>query len=226
MATSKTALIAGATGLVGSYCLDLLLNDNYYERVIVITRRSTGKTHRKMKEVLVDFNHLENYSNELVADHIFCCLGTTIKTAGSKEKFVSVDKNYPVSLAKVCRATGATEFLVISAMGADRHSWIFYNKVKGAMQEEILKIGYPSVHIVQPSLIMGERSEKRNGEKMAQVFFENMGFLFRGPFKKYAGIEAKTIAAAMVYYAKEGTKGTHIHTSDQLQQVWDDFYAK
>ena len=226
MSTSKIALIAGATGLVGSYCLDFLLHDNYYDEVIVVTRRSTGKVHRKMKEVLVDFDHLENFATELTADHIFCCLGTTIKTAGSKEKFVQVDKHYPIHLAKVCRQQGASEFLVISAMGADRASWIFYNKVKGAMQDELLSIGYPSVHIVQPSLIMGERSEQRNGEKLAKVFFENMGFLFKGPLRKYAGIDAKTIAGAMVYYAKEGTKGSHIHTSEELQQVWDDFYAK
>ena len=220
----RSALIVGATGLVGSMVLDALLLDDYYESITVISRRSSGKHHRKLKEIIVDFDKLEENSAEIKANHVFCCLGTTINAAGSKEKFVLVDKIYPIKLAKICKENGATEFLVITALGASKNSWIFYNKVKGSLQDELIKLKFESLHILQPSLIMGERTENRGGEKLAQLFFEKTNFLFQGPLKKYAGIDAKVIASSMVYYAKEGTKGCFIHPSDEIQQVWNDFY--
>lgn len=222
----RTALIVGATGLVGSMVLDTLIADDYYEKIKVVTRRSTGKKHRKLEEILVDFDNLKNHADLLKANHVFCCLGTTIKTAGSKEKFVLVDKVYPLSLAKITKENGASEFLIITALGASKNSWVFYNKVKGSVQDELIKMKFDALHILQPSLIIGDRNEKRSGEKLAQLFFEKADFLFQGPLKKYAGIEAKVIAESMVYYAKEGTKGTHIHESDEIQTVWDDFYKE
>jgi uncharacterized protein YbjT (DUF2867 family) len=177
-----------------------------------------------LTEIIVDFDKLEEYSTEIKANHVFCCLGTTIKTAGSKEKFVLVDKVYPLKLAKICKGNGTTEFLVITALGASKNSWVFYNKVKGSLQDELIKLKFESLHILQPSLILGERKEHRGGEKFAQIFFEKANFIFQGPLKKYAGIDAKVIASSMVYYAKEGTKGCFIHPSDEIKQVWDDFY--
>lgn len=220
----RTALLLGATGLVGGLVLDTLLADDFYEKVIVVTRRHTGKKHYKMEEVLVDFDQPEKNASQFKANHIFCCMGTTIKSAGSKEKFMMVDKVYPLNIAKICKENGATEFLVITALGADKNAWVFYNKVKGELQDELEKIGFQSLHILQPSLIMGNRNEQRTGEKMAQLIFEKANFLFQGPLKKYAGIEAKTIAESMVYYAKEGTRGVFMHPSDEIQAVWDDFY--
>ena len=216
---SKSALIIGATGLVGGFVLDDLLNDDYYSEVIVLTRKSLNKIHPKLKEILVDFNNLENYATEIKADNIFCCLGTTIKTAGSQEAFKKVDYEYPLRVAEIAKENGATNYLLISALGSSKSSIIFYNRVKGEVEADIAKLNFESFHILQPSLIIGERKESRTGEDIAQKLSPVYDAIMFGPLSKYKSIKASQIAKAMVYYSKLETKGIMRHESSELQKV-------
>ncbi len=212
----KVALIAGASGLVGSHCLQLLLQSPRYNKVISVGRRTLPIQNPKLQQIIVDFNNLEKHRHSLIADDVYCCLGTTIKKAGSKEKFREVDYTYVINLAKITVSHFATQFLVVSALGADAHSRIFYNRVKGEMEQAIKPLPFTAVHIFQPSLLLGEREEMRPGEKAAAVFAKVFGFLFNGPLKKYKAIPAKTVAKAMLEAAKQDGGGVLIHSNKQM----------
>lgn len=215
----KTALLVGATGLVGGLVLEQLLADTYFEKVIVLTRKSLGKSNAKLKEVLVDFNKLDDYATEIKADAVFCCLGTTIKVAGSKEAFKKVDFEYPFKIAQLAKQNGTSTYLLITALGASKNSMIFYNQVKGELEDEVSKLNFDSFHILQPSLIIGERTESRTGEGIAQKLAPVFDALMIGGLKKYKSITAVQIAKAMVHYSKLNDKGIFKHESDELQKI-------
>ena len=215
----KTALLVGATGLVGGLVLEQLLADTYFEKVIVLTRKSLGKSNAKLKEVLVDFNKLDDYATEIKADAVFCCLGTTIKVAGSKEAFKKVDFEYPFKVAQLAKQNGTSTYLLITALGASTNSMIFYNQVKGELEDEVSKLNFDSFHILQPSLIIGERTESRTGEGIAQKLAPVFDALMIGGLKKYKSITAVQIAKAMVHYSKLNDKGIFKHESDELQKI-------
>ncbi|SMG38540.1 NAD dependent epimerase/dehydratase family protein [Marivirga sericea] len=216
----KIALIAGATGLVGGHLLDLLLEDENYSEVKVLSRRSLGGNDGKLTEIIIeDFNYLEDKSSTLKADDYFCCLGTTIKKAGSKAAFKKVDFEYPISLAAIARESNADSYHVISAMGADSSSMIFYNKVKGEMEDAINAMKLESAYVYRPSFIAGERSEKRAAEKAALWFADKFDFIFSGPFKKYAAVHAKTIANAMLQSAKNAIERFKVIPSDEIEKI-------
>ena len=212
----KTAIIAGASGLVGSHCLDLLLKSERYKKVISIGRKLLSLEHPKLEQKLVDFAMLESYSSSLIADDIYCCLGTTIKKAGSKENFYKVDYTYVVKLATIAATNFASQFLVVSAMGADAHSRIFYNQVKGKMEAAIKPLHFLGVHIFQPSLLLGQRSEKRIGEQAAQVLAKLLPFLFMGPLRLYKPIQARDVAQAMLYAAAQDGAGISVYPNTRI----------
>jgi uncharacterized protein YbjT (DUF2867 family) len=211
---AKVALLAGTTGLIGSQVLDLLLESNDYEKVIAISRKPLDKTHPKLNNLVCELNQLQNHASELKADDAFCCLGTTMKNAKTKEAFRAVDYDAPLALAKISKENGAKKYLIISALGANKDSGIFYNKVKGEVEEAIAQVGFVSLHIFQPSLLTGSRTEQRTGEEAAQVFYKIFGFLIP---RKYASIESIKVARAMVAFAKEEKKGRFVHSSRELQ---------
>lgn len=211
----KKALVAGATGLIGSYLLDDLLADTTYERVIVISRTPVGIQHSRLENIVTPFEDLSLYKARIGADDVFCCLGTTMKKAGTKDAFMKVDKHYPLLLAQISKEMGAKQFLLVSAMGANDHSFIFYNKVKGELELEIRKLKFQTFHIFRPSLLFGPRVEKRAGEKFAIVMTGWFGFAIPKNFK---GIEAKKVALAMVHAAQKDTTGVIIHTSGEMQE--------
>jgi len=216
----KTALIAGATGLVGGHLLDLLMDDDHYSTVKILTRRSLGGSEGKLKEIIIeDFGKLDQNTEALQADDYFCCLGTTMKKAGSKEAFKKVDFEYPVNLAAIARENNAKSFHLISAMGADAGSLIFYNKVKGETEDAIQAMKLESAYIYRPSFIAGERAEKRAAEKAALWFADKFDFIFSGPLKKYAAVHAKTIANAMLKNAKSGRDKFRIIQSDEIEVI-------
>ena len=217
----KTALIAGATGLTGSHCLHFLLKNPVFEKVISVGRRPTGIQHPKLQEAIIDLEVLHLQKDALVADAVFCCLGTTIKKAGSKKKFRKVDFEYPMKLGELTVQQGAHQFLLVSAMGADKNSFFFYNKVKGELEEEITKLPFRTLHIFRPSLLLGDRAEVRTGETAASAFFKIAAPAFKGPLKKYKAIEAKAVAGAMVISALRERTGTFIHHSDEIQKIYD-----
>lgn len=210
----KTALVAGSTGLIGSQFLQLLLEDTYYDVVKAISRKPLEIMHPKLENIVLDFDRLTQHHEKLNADDVFCCLGTTIKKVKTKEKFRKVDFDYPVELAKLTKANGAEQYLLISALGADKNSKIFYNQVKGEVEEAIGQIGFKSFHIFRPSLLIGDRKESRSGEDAGKVFFKYFGFLVP---KKYKGIDSIKVARAMQKIASQHQLGIHIHESTELQ---------
>lgn len=215
----KTALLVGATGLVGGYVLENLLADDFYSKVILLTRTPLTVKHQKLEEVIVNFNELEKYADVIKADTIFCCLGTTIKKAGSQEAFKKVDYEYPLSLAKIAFQNGASMYLLVSALGSSKNSIVFYNRVKGEVEDAIAQIGYPSFHILQPSLIIGERKENRLGEGVAQKLSPVFDAMLFGPFSKYKSIKAEQIAKAMVSISKSDEKGILKHDNTALLKI-------
>jgi uncharacterized protein YbjT (DUF2867 family) len=219
MHRTRTALIAGASGLVGSHLLLLLLQSDRYSQVISIGRRELPVIHPKLDQQIVDFDDLKKSEADLVADDVFCCLGTTIKKAGSKEAFYKVDHTYVTRLAEITLKRRATQFLVVSAMGADAGSRIFYNKVKGEMERDVLQMGFQAVHIFRPSLLLGEREEHRTGEELGAKIMRPLSVLMLGPLRKYRPIQAETVANAMLQAASQDKKGTQVYLSDKIERL-------
>ncbi|MDD3878066.1 MAG: oxidoreductase [Bacteroidales bacterium] len=215
----KTAIIAGATGLTGSALLKVLLASDVYEKVIILSRRSIGFQHTKATELLVEFDKLSTYKNEMHADDIFCCLGTTIKKAKSKEAFKKVDFGYPLELAKITKTQGASRFMVVSSMGANPNSRIFYSHIKGTMEAALQEINFESLNIFRPSLLLGEREEFRFGERIGIGLYKLLSWLFIGGLKKYKGIQAEDVAKAMFRIAQMQTKGVNIYQSETIDKI-------
>ena len=213
----RNALLAGATGLVGSSLLQQLLDDDLYEKIIVVSRKPVGLKHPKMIQHQIDFDAIELLKVDFHVDDVYCALGTTIKSAGSQDAFYKVDFTYVVNLGKWCASKGVNRFLIVSAMGADVKSGIFYNRVKGEMEMAVKKLNIPQIQIFRPSLLMGNRTEKRVGEKFAQIVMGGLGFLFVGPFLKYKGIHANVVARAMIKSARQEMKGFKIYNSGDMQ---------
>jgi uncharacterized protein YbjT (DUF2867 family) len=214
---AKKALIAGATGLIGKELLALLLENPHYEQVIALVRKPLPIQHKKLVQQLTDFDHLEEVS-DLFRDaaDVFCTLGTTIKAAKTKEAFRKVDFEYPVRLAQLAMQNGAQQFLIVTAMGANRESGIFYNQVKGQVEEELRGIGLPALHIFRPSLLLGERAESRLGEQTGSVLARVLTPLMVGGLRKYRPIHVKTVAQAMVATAQSHVKGLHVYSSEEI----------
>lgn len=214
----KTAILLGATGLTGSHLLNMLLNDSRYEKVKVFSRSSVGFTHEKLEEHLVDLLKLEDYKDSFNADEVYCCIGTTKSKTPDKETYKKIDFGIPVSAAKLCRENKIPTFLVISALGADSNSSIFYNKVKGEMQHQVLEQGIKNTYIFQPSLIAGNREEERFFEKLGIKGMKVFNNLLIGSFKKYRSIHPETIAKAMHICANSGYPKILIE-SDEIQEL-------
>jgi uncharacterized protein YbjT (DUF2867 family) len=217
----KSALLVGATGLVGGHCLRLLLEEPSYTNVVALVRRSLPITHDKLVQHVIDFDELGTLGEILSADDVYCCLGTTIKKAGTQEAFRKVDFDYPVKLAAFAQHCGAKQFIIITALGADPHSRIFYNRIKGEVEEAIAKISFDAIHIFRPSLLLGDRTEHRAGEKAGAVIMSVLKYAMIGSFKKYRAIQASDVAKAMVHIAQKNLKGVNIFDSQLIQEIAD-----
>ncbi len=204
----KTALIAGATGLVGQSLLQQLLQSDQYGKVIALVRRPSLDKHAKLEEIVIDFNFLGDYHTKIKVDDVFCCLGTTIKTAGSKEAFIKVDRTYLVELAKWANTHQCKLFSVISSVGATPDSSNFYLRTKGQMEADISALTLPSIHIFRPSLLLGQRREFRFGEKISEQLMRLFNPLMLGSLRKYRAIEASRVAKAMYQKAQDVSLGT------------------
>ncbi len=213
-----TAIVLGATGLTGGYLLNILLKDPEYSKVILFSRSSVGFQHDKLEEHLIDLLELEKYKETFVADEVFCCIGTTKSKTPDNETYKKIDLGIPVTAAKLCRQNNIEKFLVISALGADANSSVFYNKVKGEMQHQVLEQGISKTYIFQPSLIAGDREEKRFFENLAIKSFKVLNKLMIGSLRKYRSIHPETIAKAMHICAKNGYSKILIE-SDEIQEI-------
>lgn len=215
----KTALIVGATGLVGKACLYGLLETKEYTKIIALVRKPLAIKHHQLEQIVVDFNQLASYATQMVADDVYCCLGTTIKVAGSQEKFRLVDYVYPLEIAKICHTNGAKQYLLVSALGANAQSSIFYSKVKGELEQAIEALKYSSFIVFQPSLLLGNRSEIRIGEMVGQAIMKVIGILFIGPLKLYKAIPGATVAKAMIQAALKNKQGKWVIKNDEIFEV-------
>ena len=215
----KTALIAGSTGLIGNELLRFLLNAKEYDQVTAIVRRPLEVKDYKLIERVVDFDRLDEYIDLFAVDDVFCCLGTTIKKAKTKEAMWKIDVDYPVKIARLSSLQGARQFLLVSSMNADPGSPIFYPKMKGKLEEEIKQIPFETTAIFRPSLLLGERAEFRLGERAAAAFFTKVPFLFAGPFKKYKAIEGRTVASAMYQVAQMDMPGLTVYRSEKIEEI-------
>lgn len=215
----KKALVVGATGLVGSELVNFLLEEGIYDEVGVLVRRELPLINNKLKQYVVEeFENLSTYKEYFLVDDIFCCLGTTIKKAGSQEKMIKIDVEYPLECAKLGQEMGVKQFLIITAMGANSSSSIFYSRIKGILEEKLATIPFRSIHILRPSLLLGNREEFRLGEKLGSYLLPVLHFFMQGSLKKYRAIQARNVAKAMYHLAQSNKKGIHVHTTDELEK--------
>lgn len=211
----RRALVAGATGLVGRALVQCLLDDPDTLEVVAVTRRPLAIPHPKLTEALVDFAHLADIASPPVDDY-YCCLGTTIRQAGSQEAFRTVDLVYPVTLAHVALAAGATRCFVVSAMGANAAAGVFYSRVKGELEAELARLPFRTVVALRPSLLAGERAEFRPGERVALAVMQPLRALVPA---RYRAIPAATVARAMVAAARSSAAGRFVVESDAIARL-------
>jgi len=220
--TVKSAVVFGATGLVGKELVKALLENKDFENVTAVVRKQLAFTDPRLKQIkLSDFSKLMDLRDKLKAGLFFCCIGTTIKTAGSKEEFAKVDLEIPKSIARLAETLSVPSLVVISSIGADAVSSNFYLKTKGEMEKAVREIYHGNLKFVRPSLLMGNRDEFRFGEKVSAAFMKGFGWLFAGPFKKYKGIYAGDVAFAMIKIS-DLPQEKLIFESDELQGLAKD----
>jgi uncharacterized protein YbjT (DUF2867 family) len=214
----KKAIVLGATGLVGSLLTRELMRDPAYSEILVFSRSALGMSHPKVREVRADLLALGELRQVFRADVVFCCVGTTRAKTPDKEAYRAIDYGIPVAAAHLCRQNGIPSFLVVSALGANPKSLFFYNRVKGEMEVEVLRCGVPHIHLLQPSLIGGNRGEARPGERLAQRLMHFMEPVLMGPLKKYRIIHPLAIARAMMYLAENPREEARI-PSDRIREL-------
>lgn len=206
--------LLGATGLVGRHCLDLLASDRAFERIVVVARRKFAEAMAPRVEAhIVDMAHLEERPDLFAVDQIICALGTTMRAVGgSLERFRHVDYDIPLSGARLGQRQGARQFLLVSAIGAAADSWFPYNRIKGDLENELRTIGYRSVTILRPSLLLGDRAEFRLGEELGK----RVGWLLPG---RYRPVHARDVAKVLVVFAKRDEPGLHLVESDEIRAI-------
>ncbi|MCZ8515529.1 oxidoreductase [Paenibacillus filicis] len=214
-----TAIVAGATGLIGTELMRLLLQDPDYDKVIALVRRPAFEPQDKLRQIVTDWTPEDierSLRDELRHAHVFCALGTTIKKAKTQEQFRKVDLEYPLLLGRMAAKHGASCYLLVSAMGANRRSGIFYSRVKGEVEEGLQEMGLKSLHIFRPSFLLGNRSEFRLGERVAQSLSGILSKIMVGSLRPYRPIPALSVAEGMIRAAKSGREGVMVYSSHQI----------
>lgn len=223
MGEKRTALLAGATGLVGRHVLEFLIADSVYGKITVLARRKTGVESSILEEKILDFSNLEDSHIPEGTTDVFCCLGTTMAKAGSRDQFYEVDFEHCIRLAQIAKRKQVRNFLVVSAMGADSDSLFYYNRVKGEMEEALSALNFPYLGIFRPSLLEGDRKEFRFGEQIALAVSRVFVPAFIGPLQKFAPVKASAVAFSMVHEAKKNRSGIEVFESDVIQKIYTEF---
>ncbi len=214
----KTAIVLGATGLTGRHLVEELLKNRNYTKITLFSRSKFGKEHPKLEERLIDVLKLEDYKDDFDAHDIFCCVGTTKAKTPDKSLYRKIDYGIPVTAAQLAEKNGAECFVVISAMGADANSSIFYNRTKGEMEQDVMEKNIPNIYIFRPALIVGDREEKRFFEKVATHAFKLINFILVGNLKKYRSVKSENIAKAMMHVSNFWYSDSIIK-SDKINQL-------
>jgi uncharacterized protein YbjT (DUF2867 family) len=212
------ALIFGATGLIGGHLLDFLITSEHYSSVVSLGRKTVNVSHSKLIQKQIEFDKLQNYLVDFEVDVVFCCLGTTIKKAGSQEKFKKIDFEYPVLISQFAAARKVTRIIVVSSIGADPNSTNFYLKTKGLMEKHVNDSGIEFTTFMRPSLLLGDRKEFRAGEKIATLFMKLTGWAMVGPLRPYRAVKAMDVANAMLYISLEKTP-LKVYNSNEINKL-------
>lgn len=212
----RSALVFGGTGLVGGHLLSLLLGERDWSRIVAVTRRPLSLRDARLVSVVASPGELAAHRKALRADVVFCCLGTTQRKAGTPQAFRAVDHDYVLEAVTQAREAGARVFAVVSSLGADPASSNFYLRVKGETERDLRALGLPTLHILQPSLILGERDERRPLEALAQRAAPWAGTLLVGPLRRYRPITAEQVARALRGVADDTRPGTLVHAGESL----------
>lgn len=215
----QTAIVIGATGLVGKELTQLLLNDDSFEKVKVFVRKPLPIGHPKLQQVITDFDNLSKSAMEISGDVVFCAMGTTIRVAGSQEAFTKVDYTYVLNFAELAKKNGIHRFILVSSLGVTESGGNFYLTVKRDVENALRRLKFNSLIIVRPSMLLGKRSEFRLGENIGKFLMRSLGFLFIGKLKKYKAIEASVVAKAMITLSKANLEETAVFESDRLQKL-------
>lgn len=213
--SAQTAVVLGATGMIGSQVLELLLNDDTFSKVRVLVRRPLNIQHPKLETEVCNFSNFDEFKTKLGrGDCIFCCIGTTnANVKGDKQLYRTIDFDIPVNAARFGKEAGFQQYLLVSALGADSSSRIFYSRLKGEVEEVIATFQYRSFHVFRPGLLLGNRKENRPGERFMQLIAKPLSFLFPVNSKP---IEGAVVAKAMITAAKNGKEGLHYYKYKEM----------
>jgi uncharacterized protein YbjT (DUF2867 family) len=211
------AVIVGASGLIGSSLLELLLDSTQYDEVLALVRKELPIHHKKLVQLVVDFEHLDEYANSIAGQAIFCCLGSTKKKTPDMAVYRKIDHDYPLQLAQIAKRNAIKQYHLVSAIGADAKSSNFYTKMKGETEDDIQKVGLKCLQIYRPSVLTGNRTESRPMERFAIGLMKVVDPLLGGGLKKYKSIPAGTVARAMYNQSLRYEEGVFIHPSDKIK---------
>ncbi len=214
---SKKAIIVGASGLIGSILLKLLLDNDSYDAVLILVRKELLLSHKKLTQKVIDFDKLSGYGENIMGDALFCCLGSTRKKTPNLADYRKIDHDYPLQLAQIAKQNGIKQYHLVSAVGANSQSSNFYTKMKGEIEDELKKIGLDCLHIYQPSFLTGNRQEQRSREGVAVLIMKILNPFLIGGLKKYRSIPAETVAKAMLNESLKNQEGVFLHPSDKIK---------
>ncbi len=215
----KSAIVFGASGLIGSLLLQQLLEGSAYDTVTAVVRKDLGFQHPKLNLVIADLHSLAGVGDRLGGDDVFCCLGTTRKKTPDLDEYYRIDHDYPVAAATYAKANGAKAFFLVSAIGANPRSSNFYLRIKGETERDVKAVGMESTHIFRPSLLTGKRGEKRLMEDISERIFAVVNPLLIGGLRRYRSIPAASVAKAMYNAAQAGSTGNHIYYWDDIKRL-------
>ncbi|WP_114939603.1 oxidoreductase [Mucilaginibacter endophyticus] len=216
---AKKAVIAGSSGLIGSHLLQILLEQAYYDEVLILVRKKLPVQHHKLTQLVIDFEQPETYQQELTGHALFCCLGSTKKKTPDLTIYRKIDHDYPLLLAQLAKQNGIEQYHLVSSIGADINGVNFYTKTKGETEADISAVGIPAVHIYRPSFLAGDRQESRPMEKFVNGLMKVVNPLLFVSWKKYRSIAASTVATAMYQQSIKNATGVFIYESDKIKQL-------
>jgi len=214
----KTALIFGSSGLIGSYLLDLIVNDNNYSKIKLFVRSEPVNTSPKIEIIKTDFNNLINHKDSIVGDVCFFCIGTTRKNTPDKNEYINIEYNLPIEVAKIAKSNSVNYFVYVSSIAANTNASGLYLKNKGRAEEELKKLNFLKLSIMRPSILLGTRKEKRVGEKIGIFAMKTLSPLFLGKMKKYKPVKAKNVAKTMLNVIQNDYQKT-IFESDEIIEI-------
>ena len=214
----REALLIGASGLIGSQLLEFLLNNEDYSSVIALTRKPLTLKSEKLRNRVVDFEDFSQLRESMTPGNvIFCCIGTTINSVkGDKTAYRKIDFDIPIGIARLGIEMGYQQFILVSAVGADSHSSNFYLRLKGEVEDAIVKLPFEAIHIFRPSVLIGKRKEKRRGEGIAQILGKYFSFLLTDKWSKYKAISSNEVALGLMRAADSTKRGMIIYHYNEI----------